>query len=286
MTNDDAPPAHPRPPRDDDAEPGATRERHRARKPLHPVVRFLRDVAVILVAAVVISFLIKTFLVRSFYIPSESMEDTLHINDRIIVNQLEPGLFPVSRGDVVVFKDPGGWLTPEPEPEQSPFVAGVEWVLSFVGLTAPDSNDHLIKRVIGLPGDTVTCCDEYGRLAINGVPIDEPYLKLPEGVTKVSNEDFEITVPEDALWVMGDNRYTSADSRYNRDKPGGGFVPFDNVVGRAILVTWPIDRWAWLDNHPFVFSSVDAGPVEPAGDATPVPSTEPSTEPVTAPAGE
>ena len=116
-------------------------------------------------------------------------------------------------------------------------------MLSFVGLTAPDSNDHLIKRVIGLPGDVVTCCDEYGRLSINGVPIDEPYVLLPDGVTKVSRDDFTVTVPEDSLWVMGDNRYESADSRYNRDKPGNGFVPYDNVVGRAFLISWPVDRW-------------------------------------------
>ena len=243
----------------------------RASEPERPrrgssVLRFLRDVLIILAAAVVISFLIKTFLIRSFYIPSESMESTLLVNDRIIVNELVPAVMPISRGDIVVFQDPGGWLVPQPTVEQEPIVAAVEWVLSFVGLTAPDSNDHLIKRVIGLPGDVVTCCDEYGRLSINGIPIDEPYVKLPEGVTKVSRDDFSVTVPEGSLWVMGDNRYESADSRYNRDKPGNGFVPFDNVVGRAILISWPVDRWTWLDNHEFVFSGVDHSVATPAGD--------------------
>ncbi|MEO8093749.1 MAG: signal peptidase I [Pseudolysinimonas sp.] len=221
------------------------------------VVRFLRDVAIILVAAIVISFLIKTFLIRSFYIPSESMEDTLHVNDRIIVNELVPDAIPLERGDVVVFKDPGGWLQNVPEPQQNPVVGFFDWLFSFVGLTAPDSNDHLIKRVIGLPGDVVACCNEFGQMTVNGVPLEETYIQLPPNVDAVSRDDFEVTVPKDSLWVMGDNRYNSQDSRYNRDKPGNGFVPFDNVVGRAILITWPIDRWTWLDNYGFVFTGVD-----------------------------
>ena len=220
------------------------------------LVRFLRDVAIILVAAVVISFLIKTFLIRSFYIPSESMEDTLHINDRIIVNELVPDLVPIERGDVVVFQDPGGWLDPIPQPEQNPVVGFFDWLLSFVGLTAPDSNDHLIKRVIGLPGDRVACCNEFGQMTVNDVPLEEPYVEIGAN-SAVSGVEFDITVPEDSLWVMGDNRYNSADSRLNQDKPGKGMVPIGNVVGRAVLISWPFDRWTWLDNYPFVFQGVD-----------------------------
>ena len=237
---------------------------------------FLRDVALIILAAIVISFLIKTFLIRSFYIPSESMEDTLIRNDRIIVNQLEPDLMPIERGDVVVFKDPGGWLDPSPQLEQNPVAGFFDWLLSIVGLTAPDSNDHLIKRVIGLPGDTVTCCDDFGQMSVNGEALDEsPYVKLPEGVTRVSKDDFEVTVPEGSLWVMGDNRWNSRDSRYNRDQPGNGFVPIENVVGRAVLISWPIDRWTLLDNYPIVFGDVpDPGAppvVENSGAPTPDP---------------
>jgi signal peptidase I len=223
---------------------------------------FLRDVALILVAAVVISFLIKTFLIRSFYIPSESMMDTLQKNDRIIVNELVPDLVPIERGDIVVFRDPGGWLPAEPPvAEQNPVVAFFDWFLSIVGLTAPDSNDHLIKRVIGLPGDVVVCCNEFGQMTVNGVPLDEVdlYVVLPDGVTKVSRDDFEVTVPADSLWVMGDNRYNSQDSRYQQETPSKGFVPYDHVVGRAILISWPVDRWTWLDNYPIVFSGVDEG---------------------------
>ncbi len=218
---------------------------------------FLRDVLLIFLAALLISFLIKTFLVRSFYIPSSSMEDTLLINDRIIVNQLEPRFIPIEHGDVVVFRDPGSWLPPTPVIEQNPVIAAIDAVLAFVGLSAPDSNDHLIKRVIGLPGDHVVCCNDFGQLTVNGTPLEEPYLKLPEGVTKVTRDDFDVTVPDGSLWVMGDNRYNSADSSFHRDDPNGGFVPIDNVVGRALLISWPIDRWSWLDNHPLTFHGVD-----------------------------
>jgi len=221
---------------------------------------FLRDVALIILAAIVISFLIKTFLIRSFYIPSESMQDTLLVNDRIIVNQLVPEVTPIEHGDVVVFKDPGGWLDPSFEPPKDPISGFFEWLGSIVGLTAPDSNDHLIKRVIGLPGDHVVCCDDFGRMSVNGVPLDESdYVKLPEGVTTVSKDDFDVRVPEGSLWVMGDNRWNSRDSRYNRDKPGNGFVPIDDVVGRAILISWPMNRWTWLDNYPLVFDGVENG---------------------------
>jgi signal peptidase I len=218
---------------------------------------FLRDLVIIFVVALLISFLIKTFLIRSFYIPSGSMEDTLLKNDRIIVNQLEPRLMPISRGDVVVFKDPGGWLMPQTPIARNPIVEGADWLLSVVGLSAPDSNDHLIKRVIGLPGDHVTCCNALGQMSVNGVPLSEPYIALPAGETKVSKDDFDVTVPADSLWVMGDNRYNSKDSRYNGDTPGKGYVPIDNVVGRALVISWPLSRWTWLDDYPDVFRGVE-----------------------------
>ncbi|MFT4028662.1 MAG: signal peptidase I [Protaetiibacter sp.] len=251
----------------DDADAGAETEQKRPRGK-RGFLYFLRDVALIVLAAIVISFLIKTFLIRSFYIPSESMEDTLLVNDRIIVNQLEPDLTPISRGDVIVFTDPGGWLDPVVTPPQDPVAGFFEWLGSVVGLTAPDSNDHLIKRVIGLPGDHVTCCNDFGQLSVNGVALDESaYVKLPDGVTRVSRDDFDVTVPDGSLWVMGDNRWNSRDSRYNRDNPGNGFVPIDDVVGRAVLISWPISRWTWLDNYPLVFDGVENN-----GTPTPEPS--------------
>ena len=240
--------------------------------------RFLRDILLILLAAILISFLIKTFLIRSFYIPSESMENTLVVNDRIIVNELVPKLMPIQRGDVVVFKDPGGWLPPTAATTQTNgFATFVDGALSVVGLTAPDSNDHLIKRVIGLPGDTVACCNSFGQMTVNGVPLDEKYLLLPAGVTKVSRDDFSVTVPKNSLWVMGDNRYNSADSRYNRDKPGNGFVPYDDIVGRAILISWPIDRWTMLDDYPLTFAGVESGDGSGKNNTADTPSPTPST---------
>jgi signal peptidase I len=218
--------------------------------PQKSVAKFIRDVVLVLVAAILISMVIKAFFFRSFFIPSESMESTLMVNDRIIANELVPDVVPLERGDVVVFVDPGGWLPPQPETAPDPLQA----VLSLVGLSDADSNQYLIKRVIGLPGDHVAG-DGLGPITVNGVPLDEPYLNLagPSG----SEIAFDVTVPEGRVWVMGDNRRNSRDSRYHQEEPGKGTVPVSGIVGRAVVVSWPLDRWAWLDNHPDVFSDVD-----------------------------
>ena len=216
---------------------------------------FLRDVVIIFLAALLISFLI-----RSFYIPSGSMENTLQIDDRIIVNELVPDLVDVERGDVVVFSDPGGWLdgtVPVPAESGGPVREGLSWFLTQVGLGTQDSNDHLIKRVVGLPGDTVECCNDFGQMSVNGVPLREPYVLLPPGEERVSGDDFSVTVPADSLWVMGDNRYNSKDSRYNGDTPSQGFVPMSDVVGRAFVISWPSTRWTWLDDYPAVFRGTE-----------------------------
>jgi signal peptidase I len=218
---------------------------------------FLRDVIVIILVAVLVSFLIKTFVVRSFYIPSGSMEDTLLINDRILVDEITPRFGDYEHGDVVVFRDPGGWLPPSTEPARHPVVEAADWLLSLVGLSAPDSDDHLIKRIIGLPGDHVVCCNPIGQITVNDVPIDESdYLKLSPGSDKASADPFDIRVPDGSLWVLGDNRDRSKDSRYNQDEPGKGFVPVENVVGRAFLITWPFDRIGGIDTHHDVFAGV------------------------------
>ncbi|MET0734023.1 MAG: signal peptidase I [Microbacterium sp.] len=227
---------------------------------------FLRDVVVIVLIAVLVSFLVKTFVVRSFYIPSASMEDTLLINDRIFVDEITPRFGGYERGDIVVFRDPGGWLPPSTEPARPPLIEAVDWLLSLVGLSAPDSDDHLVKRIIGLPGDHVVCCNAIGQITVNGVPIDETgYIKLPGGEAAASGDAFDVTVPEGSLWVLGDNRYRSKDSRYNTDQPGKGFVPVDNVVGRAFVITWPLSRFGLLDFHHDVFAGVPDAVLEGAG---------------------
>jgi signal peptidase I len=217
------------------------------------VSAMLRESAIIVVSALVLSMVIKTFLVQSFYIPSESMEDTLEVGDRVLVTKLAPGPLDVHRGDVVVFKDPGGWLPPASGPERTGIGKVAVDALTFVGLLPQDSGEHLIKRVIGVPGDTVACCDEQGRVSVNGVSIDEPY--LAPGV-EPSEIEFSVVVPEDSLWVMGDNRQNSQDSRYNQGNPGGGSIPIGNVVGVAFLTLWPPDRATVLRNPGDTFAEV------------------------------
>jgi len=221
-------------------------------------LRFVRDMVIVLAAAVIISIGVKTFLVRSFYIPSPSMTNTLQVQDRILVNELVPKLMPLHRGDVVVFGDPGGWLPGEVrQPASAP--SPVEWVLTTIGLAAPTSSNDLVKRVIGLPGDTVTCCTAFGQISVNGTPVNEQqYIHLDSGAEDAYPHSFDVTVPKDSLWVLGDNRDNSGDSAFHdAAAPGSGFVPVDNVVGRAFVITWPTSHWTWLDDYPDVFAGTD-----------------------------
>jgi len=215
---------------------------------------WLKEVATVVVIAVVLSFLIKTFLFRAFYIPSESMVSTLDVNDRIFVNLLVPEPFSLNHGDVVVFRDDQGWLTPAAKEAKGPFT----WVqdgLTFVGLLPDNSEQHLVKRVIGLPGDHVVCCDAGGKLTINGSPIDESYVNGAE-VPQIRN--FDVVVPEGKVWVMGDNRNHSADSRSHMDA-NGGFIDLADIEGKAAVIAWPLNRITVLDNYPDVFRDVPAG---------------------------
>jgi len=218
---------------------------------------FLKDLVIIVAAALLISFLVKTFLFRSFFIPSASMENTLMVDDRIIVSELVPDVFALEHGDVVVFSDPGGWLPDYNSPDPDLITAALDLIATVVGFGGSDSEDHLVKRLIGLPGDRVVCCDDKGLLQVNGKSVNEPYIVTPSNDDASSGMEFDIIVPDDSLWVMGDNRYDSADSRYNQDKPGGGFVPLDTVVGRAVVVSWPMSNWTWLDNYAGNFANAE-----------------------------
>ncbi|MDN5807519.1 MAG: signal peptidase I [Brevibacterium sp.] len=213
--------------------------------------RFLRgllETAVIILVAILISTALKTWVVRSFYIPSGSMMETLQIDDRVLVNQLAPRFGPADRGDIIVFDDPDHWLTPEEVSEYQP-----NPVLEFLGLAPSDGGNQLIKRVIGVGGDTVECCDGQGRILVNGEPIDETY--LDDGIAP-SEMEFDVTVPEGHYWVMGDNRSNSADSRYHVDTQP--YVSEDNVVGTVFLINWPFEHFNWMSTPEAVFADVPA----------------------------
>lgn len=215
--------------------------------PLYKLWRFIREIVIIVAIALVLSFVIKTFFFRAYYIPSGSMENTLQINDRIFANLMVPGPFELERGDVVVFRDDLEWLPPlEAQP------TAVESALSFVGILPAAGEQYLVKRIIGTAGDTVECCTVDGRLSINGTPIDEPYIY--PGNTP-SDMAFKVTVPEGKLWVMGDHRAESADSRFHPDVQGG-FVDVDSVQGKASVISWPLSRWGTIDSHEEVFAAV------------------------------
>jgi signal peptidase I len=218
----------------------------------------VKEFAIVVGMALVLSFIVKTWFLQAFYIPSGSMEDTLRINDRVIVSKLTPGPFDLKRGDIIVFGDPGEWVDPPVEEQHGKVATAVRDAMMFVGLLPDDSENHLIKRVIGLPGDHVVCCDKGGRLTVNGQPVVEPYLK--PGVAP-SDQDFDITVPRGRVWVMGDNRSGSADSRAH-DGPDNdgrlGSVDERLIVGRAVALVWPLDHLTWLSNPTDSFKGVPA----------------------------
>ncbi|WP_327372144.1 signal peptidase I [Streptomyces sp. NBC_01217] len=203
---------------------------------------FWKELPLLIGIALVLALLIKTFLVQAFSIPSDSMQDTLQRGDRVLVDKLTPwfGSEP-KRGEVVVFHDPGGWL----EDTQTPNPNVVQKFLSFIGLMPSVEEKDLIKRVIGVGGDTVEC-KKNGPVTVNGKALDDQSFIFP-GNTPCNDEPFgPIKVPEGRIWVMGDHRQNSLDSRYHQNLPGNGTVSNDEVVGRAIVVAWPINRWATL----------------------------------------
>jgi signal peptidase I len=200
----------------------------------------LRELVIVVVAALVISALVRTFLLQAFWVPSGSMEQTLVRGDRILV--WKPGVEP-SRGDVVVFRDPNQWLA---DPVAPTGVAGVlNQIGTFVGILPSSSGDDLVKRVIGVGGDTVECCDADGRIVRNGESLDEPYLYPGDRTDQIR---FSVTVPQGRLFMMGDHRSDSADSRYHLEEQDGT-VPVENVVGTAEVIMWPVSRWATLPDY-------------------------------------
>jgi signal peptidase I len=202
---------------------------------------FWRELPVLVLVALVLAFLIKTFLVQAFFIPSESMENTLLVGDRVLVNKLAYRFGDIERGDVIVFDGRGSFEPLRAADDDGTSIGdALRAVASSFGL-APGTESDYIKRVIGVGGDHVVCCDDDGRITVNDTPIDPEDYLFPGDVPSTS--EFDITVPEDKLWVMGDHRSRSEDSRAHAGSRGGGFVPVDRVIGRAFVKVWPIGRW-------------------------------------------
>ena len=264
MTPDDRGPTHSVP--DDEPGPrsshaastGTSRGKGKKHLPLW------QETILLLGLALVLAIVIKALFVQAFYIPSESMEPGLIVNDRILVEKVsywfggEP-----QRGDVVVFKDPGGWLTgSEDSGPQNP----IAQAMAAVGLYP--QGGHLVKRVIGVAGDTITCCDDKGRISVNGQPLDEDSYIREQGLQcngprGVPTCDWKVgPVPEGRIFVMGDNRGHSADSTAHMCRPdetdcvpGDEFVPVDLVTGKVFVLLWPLDRFDWITD-PDLFADV------------------------------
>lgn len=203
----------------------------------------LRELPILVVVALVVSLLIKTFLVQFFYIPSGSMENTLQIKDRVAVNKVPLLSKNISRGDVVVFRDPNNWLPEIVDDSSNKWITKAKSALVAVGVLPNPAKQYLVKRVVGIAGDRVVCCTKDEKLSINGVEVTEPYVY--EG-NKPSEMKFDVTVPEGMLWVMGDHRGASADSRYHQEDVNKGFVPLSRISGRVVAVIWPFNNVAYI----------------------------------------
>ncbi len=209
---------------------------------------FLRELPVLVVIALVLALLIKSFVVQAFYIPSASMQNTLEIGDRVLINKIVYHTRPIHRGDIVVFDGTGSWDPADASASTNIFSKAVSELEGIVGISH-DSNIY-VKRVIGVPGDHVVCCNTKGQVMVNGVALTEGSYLYPGN--QPSAQPFNITVPPGRLWVMGDHRSVSYDSRGHMGDPGGGTIPESGVLGRAFVIIWPLSRLGFL-NIPATF---------------------------------
>ena len=222
------------------------------------LLRSVVEFVVIIVIALALATGIRTFIAQPFFVPSGSMEQTLQIDDRVIAAKITTAISGVKRGEIMVFKDPGDWLPPM-EQNSEGWRSVVAKALTFVGLLPSDSGDDLVKRVIGIEGDQVACCNQTGQIVLNGVSLDESsYVTGPTDQIL-----FDITVPKDSMFVMGDNRGNSADSRFHLDQNNGA-VPNEKAVGRVVAVVWPLSRLT-IENIPEIFGNPAIAAGNPSG---------------------
>jgi signal peptidase I len=203
----------------------------------------LKELPILIVLALVVSLFIKSFLVQFFYIPSGSMENTLQVQDRVAVNKVPFISNTINRGDIVVFRDPNNWLPENLDRSSNSFVSKAKSLLVTVGVLPNPAKQYLVKRVVGVAGDRVICCTKGEKLSVNGKEVREPYIY---GGDLPSDMKFDVTVPEGKLWVMGDHRGASADSRYHQDDINNGFVPLETVSGRVVAVIWPFKNITYV----------------------------------------
>jgi signal peptidase I len=236
------------PPRDERSADGPADEKPGGAEPGKPKRKakrrgsFLRELPILVVIALTLALVIKTYAFQAYFIPSGSMQNTLAIGDKVLVNKIVYHLRSVHRGDIVVFNGQGSW-NPGPAPvTPNPLDRLYHAVIGLFG-AAPGQTDY-IKRVIGVPGDRVACCSAQGQVTVNGVPLSEQSYLYPGNAPSATR--FSITVPAGRLWVMGDHRLVSDDSRDHVGFPGGGTIPENQVVGRAFWIVWPPGRWRVL----------------------------------------
>jgi len=257
----------------DDPDDSAGRRVHRHRLSKRKKSSFWREVPILVLTALVLTFLIQTFLARVYVIPSASMEPTLHgcpgcTNDRVLVDKLTYRFRDPRPGDVVVFRGTDSWGSEfSSQRSDNVLVRGLQQAGSVIGLAPPDERDF-VKRVIAVGGQTVQCCDQQNRVTVDGTALAEPYAVFTG--SDLQDEFGPVTVPQGGLWVMGDNRNNSADSRQHVTDGRSGTVPVDNVIGKARLVVLPVKRWQGIadpdpQQGPAVGASGPSPPFGPAG---------------------